>query len=277
MTGDLEEELQKKNAEIEELKQKVNETEKKLIELNKNLEQRVIDRTVEVNRLLLHKTKFVDNLSHDLGTPLTPLMALLPMIKEEVKNPETKDMVDTCIRNVEYIKRVVRNSQKIAELSSTDLYLKKENLLELVNELQEKYDMIFKSCNIKVQNNISNDIFVNTERSRLLEVLDHVSSNAVNSMIEGGTLTFEAKKVQGKTGSFIDIAIRDTGVGLEREQTDHLFDEFYKVDDSRHKLDSTGLGLAICRRIIEKHGGKIWADSHGKGTGATIHFTIPSA
>jgi signal transduction histidine kinase len=147
----------------------------------------------------------------------------------------------------------------------------------LINELQEKYDMIFKSCNIKVQNNISNDIFVKTERSRLLEVLDHVSSNAVNSMIEGGTLTFEAREVEEKTGSFIDIAIRDTGVGLEREQTDHLFDEFYKVDDSRHKLDSTGLGLAICRRIIEKHGGKIWADSHGKGTGATIHFTIPSA
>jgi signal transduction histidine kinase len=101
MTGNLEEELQKKTAEIEELKQKLDETEKKLIELNKNLEQRVIDRTVEVNRLLLHKTKFVDNLSHDLGTPLTPLMALLPIIKEEIKNPETKDMVDTCIRNVE--------------------------------------------------------------------------------------------------------------------------------------------------------------------------------
>ena len=277
MTGNLEEELQRKTAELEELKQKLIETENKLIELNKNLEQRVIDRTLEVNRLLLHKTRFVDNLSHDLGTPLTPLMTLLPIIKEEVKNPETKEMVDTCIRNVEYIKRVVRNSQKLAELSSTDLYLKKENLLELINELKEKYDMIFKSCNINVQNHINSDVFVKTERSRFLEVLDHVSSNAVNSMIEGGTLTFEARKVEEKTGSFIDVAIRDTGLGLEREQTDHLFDEFYKVDDSRHKLDSTGLGLAICRRIIEKHGGKIWADSHGKGTGVTIHFTIPSA
>ena len=277
MTDNLEEELKKKTIEVEELKQKLIETENKLNELNRNLEQRVIDRTVEVNRLLLHKTKFVDNLAHDLGTPLTPLMALLPIIKEDVEKLETKELVDTCIRNVEYIKRVVRNSQKLAELTSTDLYLKKENLLELVNELQEKYDIVFKSCNIDVQNNINEDLFVKTERSRLLEVLDHVSSNAVNSMIEGGTLTFEARWVEEKTGSFIDIIIRDTGVGLEREQTDHLFDEFYKADESRHKLDSTGLGLAICRRIIEKHGGKIWADSHGKGTGTTIHFTIPSA
>jgi len=277
MTNNLEEELKKKTDEVEELKQKLIETENKLNELNRNLEQRVIDRTVEVNRLLLHKTKFVDNLAHDLGTPLTPLMALLPIIKEDVEKLETKGLVDTCIRNVEYIKRVVHNSQKLAELTSTDLYLKKENLLELVNELQKKYDIVFKSCNIDVQNNINEGFFVKTERSRLLEVLDQVSSNAVNSMIEGGTLTFEARLVEEKTGSFIDVVIRDTGVGLEREQTDHLFDEFYKVDESRHKLDSTGLGLAICRRVIEKHGGKIWADSHGKGTGTSIHFTIPSA
>ena len=276
MTDNLEEELKKKTIEVEELKQKLIETENKLNELNRNLEQRVIDRTVEVNRLLLHKTKFVDNLAHDLGTPLTPLMALLPIIKEDAEKLETKELVDTCIRNVEYIKRVVHNSQKLAELTSTNLYLKKENLLELVNELQEKYDIVFKSCNINIQNNINEDLFVKTERSRLLEVLDQVSSNAVNSMIEGGTLTFEARRIEEKTGSFIDIIIRDTGVGLERGQTDRLFDEFYKVDESRHKLDSTGLGLAICRRIIEKHGGKIWADSHGKGTGTSIHFTIPS-
>jgi signal transduction histidine kinase len=95
-------------------------------------------------------------------------------------------------------------------------------------------------------------------------------------MSEGGTLTFESKNVQKDSGTFIQVSITDTGIGLTREQTDRLFDEFYKTDDSRHKLDSTGLGLAICKLIIEKHGGKIWADSHGKGTGATIHFTIPS-
>jgi signal transduction histidine kinase len=55
-----------------------------------------------------------------------------------------------------------------------------------------------------------------------------------------------------------------------------LFDEFYKADESRHKLDSTGLGLSICKRIVELHGGRIWADSRGKGTGTIIHFIIPS-
>lgn len=266
-----------KETEVEELKKKLKETELKLNELNRELEQRVIERTLEVKRLLLHKTKFIDNLSHDLGTPLTPMLALLPIIKNSVEDPKLKEMIDTCIRNAEYIKRVVRNTQELADLGNTGLMLKKENLLRIVKEIQEKYDIIFKSCNIKFENNIDEDIFVKTEKPRILRIFDHVSSNAVNSMLDGGKLTFEAKFVTKKNEPFVEIIIKDTGMGLEQDQLDHLFDEFYKTDYSRHKLDSTGLGLSICRRIIEKHGGKIWAASDGKGTGTAIHFTIPSS
>jgi signal transduction histidine kinase len=94
-------------------------------------------------------------------------------------------------------------------------------------------------------------------------------------MAEGGELTFESKPFNKDDKTFIQVSVKDTGGGLTREQIDHMFDEFYKIDDSRHKLDSTGLGLAICRNIVEKHGGKIWADSHGENTGTTIYFTLP--
>ena len=95
-------------------------------------------------------------------------------------------------------------------------------------------------------------------------------------MPEGGSLIYDSKLVNSDKGPFIKISVTDSGVGLTREQTDRLFEEFYKTDDSRHKLDSTGLGLAICKNIVEKHSGKIWADSHGPGTGTTIYFTVPS-
>jgi signal transduction histidine kinase len=275
-TKKLEEALRLKDAELEELKKRLSEIENKLNELNRDLEQKVIARTVEVNRLLLHKTKYIDNLSHDLGTPLTPLLALLPLIKEDIKDPKTRDLVDTCIRSAEYIKRVVNNTRELAELNTTDLYLKRENLLEIVTGLQQKYEGIFRTCNIKVENYVEQGVYVNTEMPKLAEVLDHIYSNAVNSMINGGTLTFVAEPVEQKTGPFIRISVHDTGVGLSKEQIDHIFDEFYKTDDSRHKLDSTGLGLSICKRIVEKHGGKIWAESPGPGRGATICFTIPS-
>lgn len=260
-----------------ELFEKLKKTERELNELNRTLEQRVIERTVEVNRLLKHKMRFIDNLSHDLGTPLTPIITLLPIIKEEITDQKVKEMIDTCLRNAEYIKRVVNNTRELVELSSTDMLLKKENLLEIINEIHKKYDFIFKSCNIKVENKVEENVFVKTDRTRLMKLFDHISSNAVNSMTNiGGKITFESKPINKKDEPFIQVSISDTGIGLTREQTDHLFDEFYKTDDSRHKLDSTGLGLAICRTIVEKHGGKIWADSHGKGSGTTINFTIPS-
>ena len=269
------EKIKEKDVIIENLRNKLEVTEQKLNELNRNLEQRIIERTVEVNRLLKNKTRFIDNLSHDLGTPITPLVTLLPLIKEEMTDPRTKEILDTCIRNAEYLRLVVMNTRKLAEISSLDFILEKENLYDMVNELNKKYETIFNTCNIKVKNIISEDTYVKTYKARLMELFDQLASNAVNSMPDGGTLTFESKRIQRNNETFIQISVSDTGVGLTREHTDRLFDEFYKVDSSRHKLDSTGLGLTICKNIVEKHGGKIWADSHGPGTGTAIHFTLP--
>ena len=95
-------------------------------------------------------------------------------------------------------------------------------------------------------------------------------------MPDGGTLSFDSKYIKNENGSFVQIIVKDTGKGLTSDQTFRIFNEFYKTDDSRHKLDSTGLGLTICKKIIEKHGGKIWADSHGEDTGTSIMFTLPS-
>ena len=61
---------------------------------------------------------------------------------------------------------------------------------------------------------------------------------------------------------------------MDSEQIECIFDEFYKVDDSRHELDSSGLGLTITKKIIEKHGGKIWVESEGKGKGSIFYFTL---
>ena len=280
MSGDqfinINQELTMKDEKIKELKTKILELESKLNELGKNPEQHLIEQTVEINKLLRDKARFIDNLSHDLATPLTPIISLLPLVKENLTDENSLEIIDTCIRNAEYIKRVVNNARELAELSATDLLLKKENLFEILDGLLKKYEVVFSSNNIKIENKIGQDVFIKTEKGRLIQLFDQITSNAVNSMPEGGTITFESKPVTKESGTFYQISITDSGVGLSRDQTDHLFDEFYKTDDSRHKLDSTGLGLTICKNIIEKHGGKIWADSHGEGTGTTIHFTIPS-
>jgi signal transduction histidine kinase len=86
------------------------------------------------------------------------------------------------------------------------------------------------------------------------------------------TITIDAKEDK----DFVTVSIKDTGIGITEEQLSHIFDEFYKADEARHDFDSSGLGLPICKRIVEKHGGKIWVESPGEGGGTTFYFTIPT-
>ena len=110
-----------------------------------------------------------------------------------------------------------------------------------------------------------------TFRLRLEELFDNLITNAVKYTPEnGGTITVDAKEEKGQ----ITVSITDTGIGITEEHKKHIFDEFYKADESRHEISSAGLGLSICKRIIEKHGGKIWVESLGLGKGSTFYFTL---
>jgi len=73
------------------------------------------------------------------------------------------------------------------------------------------------------------------------------------------------------------MSVKDTGIGTNKEQMGKVFNEFYKADDSRHNLGSSGLGLSIVKRIVEKHGGKIWVESPGPDKGSTFYFTLEKA
>ena len=90
---------------------------------------------------------------------------------------------------------------------------------------------------------------------------------------DGGTISVEAHG----DGKMVNVYIIDTGMGMTEEQLSHVFEEFYKADESRHDRSSVGLGLTICMRIIEKHGGTIEALSEGLGRGTTMRFTFPAA
>ena len=75
----------------------------------------------------------------------------------------------------------------------------------------------------------------------------------------------------------VTVSVADTGIGMTQEEIDRIFDEFYKADSARHDIQSTGLGMSICKRIVEKHGGSIWVESPGPGKGTTVFFTLPAA
>jgi signal transduction histidine kinase len=226
----------------------------------------------EVKKLLQQKDEFIGQLGHDLKTPLSILMNMLPMIKEDEEKPETKEDWDVVLRNIGYIKNLVSETLKIAELNSTKVTFEMNdtNLLDLINNTIKDNKTVFDKNNIKIENMINEKITVNGDELRIKEVFCNLISNAVKFTPGNGSILVDAKK----NNDFVTISIKDTGIGLTSDQLVHIFDEFYKADAARHDLEGGGLGLSICKRIVEKHGGRIWAESPGPGKGTTVYFTL---
>jgi len=212
--------------------------------------------------LLKQKNEFIAQLSHDLKTPLTPLMGLLPSIAREEKDPKLKGLLEVSIRNVNYLRDLVSKTIDITRLDSNLVQFSIEDttLLPEVEKVIDNNQFLLDDNEISVDNNIDEKIFVKADRLRLREIINNLVKNSIKYMPEdGGIITINAKEDK----DFIVISVKDTGMGLTREQISHIFDEFYKVDPARSDLNSNGLCLPICKRLVEKQGGRIWAESFG--------------
>ncbi len=227
----------------------------------------------ELEKILKQKDEFIGQLGHDLKNPLTPIVGLLPIIMEQEKDPEIKEDLRVIVHHVKYMKNLVLKTLQLARLRSSNIKfdIQNINLLQVIKNVLESQQLLLKENNIKVENNVNDKIFVMADKLRVTELLNNLITNAVKYTSEGGSIiTLDAKKDRG----FVTVSIEDNGIGMTKEQLSHIFDEFYKADESRHDLDSSGLGLSICKRIVEKHGGRIWVESPGKGKGSTFYFTL---
>ncbi|GAX61101.1 multi-sensor signal transduction histidine kinase [Candidatus Scalindua japonica] len=245
-----------------------------LATLNQDLEKRVEQRTDKINQLLRQKDAFVNQLSHDLKTPLTPLLALLPMVANRTEDIESKRMLDLVMDNVKYMKNLTEMTLQLAQLNSSRISLKLEkvDLISEIGNVIKSLSSLFEENSIKVVNNTSSPLYVEADRMLIMEVFHNLISNTVKYTNGKGFVYFDAIIDSSET---ITVSVRDNGIGMTEMQLKRVFEEFYKVDDSRNDRSSTGLGLSICQRIIEKHGGRIWVESQGIGQGTTIYFTLP--
>lgn len=255
---------------------KINKQNKELNEINKNLEEIVKERTKQIQHLLRQKDEFINQLSHDLKTPLTPMMVLLPILKDKIKNKKDSESFDVVLRNVYFMKDLVNKTIDLAKLNSGIIEFEFQNL-KLNDELEyviTNNQILFEKNEIKIINKIKNPLYVYADKIRLDEVLNNLITNAIKYSPDiNGKIIIEGKQ----DDNLVTISVKDNGVGMDSEQIECIFDEFYKVDDSRHELDSSGLGLTITKKIIEKHGGKIWVHSKGKGKGSIFYFTLKRA
>ncbi len=267
------EELEDKTANLEKINKDLNRARKELNALNKNLEKRIKERTHEVEILLKQKDDFINQLSHDLKSPLMPMTILIPLLEKQETNEKKLEYLQVLKRNVEYMKNIAVKTLQLAKLNSprTRFQLETLNLTTEIAEIISNKKTIFDNKKLTITNNITKPIYVQADKLRIDELFSNILENAVKYSHESGVITIDAKNEK----EMVTISVKDQGIGMTQEQMTHIFDEFYKADESRHDFDSSGLGLAICKKIIERHNGKIWVKSPGIEKGSTIFFSIP--
>ena len=267
------EELEDKTANLEKINKDLIRARKELDALNKNLEKRIKERTNEVEKLLKQKDEFINQLSHDLKSPLNPLTILLPILEKQETDSKKIEIFQVLKRNVEYMRNIAIKTLELAKLNSpkTKFSLEKINLKDEVQRIVQNKKNLFDSKNLEIKNNVMKTMFVRADKLRLEELFSNLLENSVKYSNEKGLIEIDAKK----ESDFVKISIKDNGVGMTKNQLKHAFEEFYKADSSRHDFESSGLGLSICKKIVERHGGKIWMESEGLGKGAAVFFELP--
>jgi signal transduction histidine kinase len=219
------------------------------------------------------RMKFIGTASHELKTPLTAIKANIDFIlsNKDVKVPENlKSYLLTIQRNTNRIQGTMDHMLDLTRIRSGRLLLTREmiSLSEVIYGYINEVKPVDKHLTIQVE--FPNDLQVYADRGRLHDIFMNLLFNAFKFTADGGQITITASRKD----AFVLHEIRDTGIGIPEDKIEKIFEEFYQVESGKH--GGTGLGLAITKRLVEEHGGKIWAKSR-LGEGSTFYFTLPLA
>ncbi|MGB8218305.1 MAG: HAMP domain-containing sensor histidine kinase, partial [Candidatus Methanoperedens sp.] len=221
------------------------------------------------------KTEFISNITHELMTPLTSIKGFVELLDDEAIgtiNEEQKKSLGIIHRNSERLIHLIK------ELLAAS-YLEKDKLglhfgLVSINDILSKCILDIQPLAKEKQISLFKDTMslprIWGDEDRLTQVIINLLGNAIKFTPQDGKITVISRDLPEK----VKISIRDTGIGIPGDQLSRIFERFYQIDGSaKRKYGGTGIGLSICKNVIEKHYGSIWAESDGKGS--TFHILLP--
>ena len=221
--------------------------------------------------------EFINIASHELRTPTQAVLTYSELLR---RHPEKKeDMIEAIYRNAERLQRLTNDILDVTRIQSKTLKVNKEkfNLSDLLSKIIEDYRSNIEKNNSNVRLSYSESIketsLVNADRERIIQVISNLLNNAIKFTEEkgGGEIYVTAEEKEKDDEEVAIVTIKDTGVGVDSEILSRLFTKF-----ATRSQTGTGLGLFICKSIIEAHGGKIWVvNSANSNGGATFAFSLP--
>ena len=241
----------------------------------KNEIQKANEELKNKNRLM---DEFIKVAAHELRTPIQPILGLSEIIRCKVDNKEHRKSLDVIIRNSKRLQQLTEDILDVSKIESGSLILNKEkfNLEDMIRDILRDYshNIESKNDNLKLSYKSREEdgtFIIEGYKSRLSQVISNLLSNAIKFTNEGSIDVIVEIK-DNNNENIVVVRVRDTGTGIHSEIFPRLFSKF--ATKSRTG-GGTGLGLFISKSIIEKHGGRIWAENNSDGRGATFSFTLP--
>ncbi|MFC2104261.1 tetratricopeptide repeat protein [Bacteroidota bacterium] len=261
-----------------------NNLEKLVEERTKDLEL-AKEKAEESDRL---KSSFLANMSHEIRTPMNAIIGFSNLLNDhELEFTNRDEISNHIIRNSNTLLRLIDDIIDIAKIESGQLTIRKRecNVNSLLKEVLENFNESKKQRNkdhLQINFNPGNEeLHINTDPIRLQQVISNLIDNGIK-FSEQGQIEFGYNLIEIQKKSKIEFYVKDTGIGLTPDQQKLIFSRFSKVETDRTKLyRGAGLGLAICKNLVELLGGEIWVDSEkenlsaGKAGGSAFYFTIP--
>ena len=224
------------------------------------------------------KDQLIQNISHELRTPLTFLKGYSELMLEEAFGeipPAFHDPLKIVRQKTDAVVRLIERIISLQALNPQALELGPLNLANLVDEAVDRWKPQMLRAGLEARLEVMPELPpVVGDRKRLAEALDNLLSNIVKFSPRGGQATIRLRAQH----ELIHAEITDTGIGIPPDKLGRVFNRFYQVDGtSRRRFGGAGVGLALVQKIVEAHGGRVWAESPGLGQGSTVHLVLPVA
>ncbi len=229
----------------------------------------------ELRRLQQMRDDLTHMIVHDMRTPLTNVLSGLQTIEAADYDLElTREFLPEAISAGEDLADMINNLLDISKMEAGQLELDREQVpaAAVVGEVIERVDHLLQEKNLRLETRIPDGMVLDADRDLVKRVLLNLLSNAIKFTPDGGEITVEACR----DGRAMRMCVRDTGVGIPKDQLGRLFAKFGQVErQPGSKRQGTGLGLAFVKLAVEAHGGQVSVDST-VGEGSTFCFTIPA-
>jgi two-component system sensor histidine kinase BaeS len=220
------------------------------------------------------RKRLIGDVSHELRTPLTAIKGYMEGLEDGVlqATPETYQLV---YNEADRMQRLVNDLQELSRVESGAyvLDLAPVPVKLLIDNVTSHLKHQFDEKGINLETRLPDDLPpIQVDKDRITQVLTNLVGNALQYTPTGGAVTISART----TDKEVEIAVKDTGIGIAPQHLHHIFERFYRADKSRARAGGgSGIGLTIAQALVNTHNGRIWVESSGEGQGSTFFFTLP--